>query len=274
LAHGRPDEKAEYIVLTLLFILLITMVSLIVVLWAGTFFFQGYIYTEPSPGIFWQAPAAALLLTVGYAVWCMSIAFSTGASKTNIPINTIFTFTATEDMRPSPAPKIWAIKNTGKKEGEKDGERVVYTLFKDFDGFNQIFQYKDPQGRRWQGRDVIALEIEVEGNAEEKAKMRFDRVDSDVEDYRLFRSSDGWTIQEWNIDGRPTGLPVRFRMTRLLLNLFFNIAHFAAWFIGLWVILRFQWTHALGFAAVMWLVVTLAILPMMLSFSAEVSQGR
>ena len=49
--------------LTLIFILLITFASLTVILWAGTFFFQGYIYPEPSPGIFLASPAAAFLLT-------------------------------------------------------------------------------------------------------------------------------------------------------------------------------------------------------------------
>ena len=263
--------------LTLIFILLVAFMSLTVVLWAGTYFFQGYIYTEPSPGIYWQAPAAALLLTFGYAIWCATIAYSAEARVTNIPINVFWKFSPHEDMLKSPADNIWAIKPGRNKEGHATNEdRVLYTRSTSHDGSKQTFQYKDPYGRTWQGRDVIALEIEVEdkSNPEQKNKMRFDLAASDVEDYRNFVSSDGWTMREWNKDGRPSGLPERFRLSRLLLNLFFNAAHLVLWFLGLWLILRFQWSHALGFAFVMWLVFSIILLPMMLGNAAEVAESR
>jgi hypothetical protein len=38
--------------------------------------------------------------------------------------------------------------------------------------------------------------------------------------------------------------------------------------------LRFQWAHALGLAFVIWLVMTLLVLPMLLAYAAEVSQAR
>jgi hypothetical protein len=265
-------------VLTLVIILFVTLISLIVFLWAGTFFFQGYIYTEPSPGIFWQAPLAAVVLTVGYAIWLLSIAFTPTASKTNIPINVLHKFTPNEDLLAKPAEKMWSIKAPRKNaEGvEKEGERTEYVRKTGFDGLVQTFQYKDDQGRKWQAKDVVAIEIEVPDPAkpDDKTRMRFNVTPSGVDDYKLYVGPDGWTIREWTKDGQPSGLPERFRFIRLVLNVFFNVAHLLGWFLVLCLVLRFQWLQALGFAIVMWLAMTLLVLPMMLFYAAEAAEAR
>ncbi len=255
----------------LLLILIVTAVSLTAILWAGTFFFQGYIYTEPSAGIFWQAPATAALLTVGYTIWCLSVAFSTGATPQNIPYDTPLRFTPKEDMHDlngRPAPKIWAIKGDRKKTGDdRDGERVAYISKRD--GPTR-FHYEDTSGARrpWQAQNVIAIEIQKP----DETKMRFNLVPTEVGGYREFVSPDGWVMREY--EEGPTGTPVRFRFTRLLANVFFNAGHLVVWFLGLCLILRFQWGHALGFAVVMWLIVTLVILPMVLGYAGLVAANR
>src|SRR5262249_3522507 len=50
----------------------------------------------------------------------------------------------------------------------------------------------------------------------------------------------------------------------LLVNLLLNILFLALWFACLWPLLRFQMSHALGLAVVLWLVLTLTIVPMLL----------
>ncbi|HZZ80920.1 MAG TPA: hypothetical protein VFE62_20630 [Gemmataceae bacterium] len=259
--------------LILLLILIITLVSLIVLLWAGTVFFQGYFYTEPTPGIYWQAPVTAAVLTFGFAIWCFSVAFSSGASPTNIPINTIFSFVTKEDMMKRPAKNLWAIKADPKKTGaDRDGETVAYVSEHLPDRLNtEKFQYKDPITNRpyqWQG--VIALEIQPDPN--DPAKMRFDLVETGTGRYRQFVSRDGWVIEEFETG--PLGIPSKFRVGRFIWNILFNVGHFVAWFVCLWLVLRFQWPHALGFAVVLWLVTTLVILPMMLGYAGQVSESR
>ena len=272
-------SAAEFAVLTLIFILFVVFASLTVILWAGTFFFQGYIYTEPSSGIFWQAPAAAMFLTIGYSIWLMSVAFTSTASKTNIPINAIHKFTPNEDLLGRPAEKMWAIKAPRKGTGgaEKEAERIEFKRYTTFDGTRQKFVYKDAQERTWPQKDVVAVEIEYAADpakADDKTKMRFDLTTSGVDDYRIYNGPDGWQIREWTKDGQPSGLPERFRFLRLVANVVFNVAHFIAWFLALWLLLRFQWSHALGFAFVMWLAVTLTVLPMMLFEAADVAEKR
>lgn len=270
----------------LIVILAITLASLIVVLWGGTYFFQGYIYTEPSAGIFWQAPVVAAGLTLGFAVWCFSVALSNAASPTNIPINTIFNFSDQETMLRRPAYKIWAISLDPNK---KDEQPVEYVSIRVPGRLNRdTFQYfHDPYGsdkHPWLPAGIGA--IEMQATKEDPTKKRFvevppdqglfggklDLVDTKQLQYRQFRSDDGWVMQEF--EEGPTGLPFKRSWGRFLLNIFFNLAHFAAWFVGLWLILRYQWLHALGFAVVMWLAVTLLILPMMLGYAGEISEAR
>jgi hypothetical protein len=261
-------------VLILLLILLVAAVSLTVILWAGTFFFQGYLYTEPSPGIFWQAPAAAALLTLGYTIWCFAIALNPNATGQNLPIDTIFRFSPKEEMpelQGRPAKKIWAIKLDHNKTGDnKDGEVVEYV---GKTGIRPPFQYREAKEIKphpWHKQDVIAIEIEIE--KPDRTKLRFDLTPTTESDYRQFESQDGWVIREY--EEGPTGVPIRFRFGRLLLNLFFNVCHFVGWFLGLWVLLRFQWTHALGLAVVLWLIFTLTMLPMMLGYAGSVAADR
>lgn len=251
--------------LSLFLILILVAISLTVVLWAGTFFFQGYIYTEPSPGIFWQAPAAAALLTFGYAIWSLALALASPTSPSNLVVNPIF-FSPNIDMFDRPAPKIVAIKKNLKKSADKDGEKVIYEIKRDNRG-RPYYADKSVKPHLWQSEYVIAIEIEKDG-----APMRFDLMPTEEHQFRQFRSRDGWVITEYG-EG-PTGIPVRFSLWRLIVNVFFNLGHFVGWFIGLWLILRFQWMHALGLAAALWIIVTLTFLPMILGFAAEVSSDR
>ncbi|MSQ96837.1 MAG: hypothetical protein EXR98_20105 [Gemmataceae bacterium] len=255
--------------LTLLFILLVAGAALTVLLWGGAYYFQGYIYTEPSPGIYWQAPAAAAMLTLGYTIWCLSITMTPGATPQNRVYDTIIYFSPTEDMLARPASPIWAIKKSPRKgEEKKDGEKIKYVSNRDP---QSKFYYQDTsiQPKGWQAQDVIAIAIEKPDGT----TMRFNLATREKGDNDHFVSPDGWTILASDTDG-PTGRPTRSSNTRLFWNLFFNVGHFVAWFLGLWVILRFQWSHALGFAVVTWLIFTLAVLPMMLGYAGLVAAGK
>ena len=48
--------------LLLIVILLIVWVVLAVLLTAWSMWFQGFLYTEPSPGLVWRAPAASAIM--------------------------------------------------------------------------------------------------------------------------------------------------------------------------------------------------------------------
>jgi hypothetical protein len=71
------------------------------------------------------------------------------------------------------------------------------------------------------------------------------------------------------IDEGDLGQVQQFHADWLLWNIVFNGLHLAVWFVGLWLLLRFQWSHALGFAVCLWLVMTLFPLPMLLDFAEK-----
>ena len=257
---------AGFKVLYLFIVLFVTAIGLIAAIWVGTYLFQGYIYTEPSPGLYWQAPATGLILTFGFTIWCLVVALSKQARPGDLPIDTVFRFSAKEDMLERPAKHIWAIKRDPKKTGdEKDGERVKYRNERVKKNDYQYYEDTTSANRPWHSQDVIAIELEKDDGT----MMRFDLAPVGIGENRHFRTSDGWVMNEY-VNG-PTGIPVKFNVLRLLLNMLFNVAHFAAWFVCLWLLLRFRWPEALGFGAVMWLIVTLILLPVLLDNAANLA---
>src|SRR5713101_796585 len=46
---------------------------------------------------------------------------------------------------------------------------------------------------------------------------------------------------------------------------FLNLFNLALWFVCLWMLLRFQWSHALGLAIIFWLISTILIVPTLLA---------
>jgi hypothetical protein len=56
-------------VLTLILLVILLWIVLTVLLSAWTLWFQGYIYTEPTPGILWRGPAAGSALMVVLLLW-------------------------------------------------------------------------------------------------------------------------------------------------------------------------------------------------------------
>jgi hypothetical protein len=245
-------------------IVLIVGLTLLVLLWGGGGFLQGYIYTEPSSGLFWQAPAAAVVLTLFYALWCL---LDYGASRTPpgyLPYDTIFNFKAEETRGTEPVKRLWAIREIG-KGASKRTEKIRYARFKEilFSGLSSYRYYQErADGAKgteaWNGNGVVALVVVEDGQ-----EVRYDRVPSEEGQYAHYVSPDGWTIKTY--ESGPTEPPSMFRTGLWLLNLLLNLVHLGLWFVCLWLLMRFQWRDALWLGFVLWLAMTLTALPMMLA---------
>lgn len=246
--------------LSLTLILLVVAVALGVVLYVGSLFFQGYVYTEPSEGLFWQAPVAALVLTFFYAAWVYSVALSADATPRDIPYDVLYRFSPRVTMVSEPVKKLWGITKGGKK--------VLYVR----EGYPWLgqtrYRYVQPNTDRtkWPSAGYPVLELQREG----QTPLCFERHVANEGGYREYVSDEGWVMPEF--DEGPTGMPVAFRFGRMALSVFFNLGHLAFWFVLLWLVLRYQWAHALGLAAAVWLLLTLTVLPMLLSYAAGVAE--
>jgi hypothetical protein len=224
-----------------------------VFLWVGTLFIQSYIYTEATPGLPWQAPAAGLVLGAFLGLWCYIVATSPDAEPTDIPYDTLFRFSPKVEMFEKPAAQLWAVK--------KNDEKVRYKRFPVVGP--PYYEYRDTTDakRAWPVSGVKAIELEHDGE-----KYRFEPTVTERGAYPSFVNEKGWTMKVY--DRGPTGIPTTFRTSRFL------AMHLAFWFVCLWLLLRFQWSHALGIAFCAWLVFTIALLPMLLTYAAEVAQRQ
>src|SRR5438094_6820358 len=102
-----------------LIVLVVTGITLALFFYVGGSFLQGYIYTEPSQELHWQAPAAGGVLAVFLMLWCLLIATAEGATPRDIPYDTIFRFSPRVDLLPEPAREIWAISKDGQEKPYK-----------------------------------------------------------------------------------------------------------------------------------------------------------
>jgi len=238
-------------VLFLLLILVLSGMALTVLIWVLTLFLQGYYYTEPTPGIAWQAPAAGFTLGLFFAFWCMLIVNSTMTNIQDLPYDTLFSFKPRVDKFKDPVKELWIAK-----KGVK--EPVHYKMKKAYRGGIVTSEYVEAEsGRAYSPSGVEEIIIR-----EDNQEIRFLPAPATAgTGYREFVDESGWTIREYPQSG-PTGMPEAFRWSRFLVNIFLNFLHLGLWFVCLWVFVRFQWSHALGLAIIMWLVMTLAVLPM------------
>jgi hypothetical protein len=250
----------EPFVLLLLIILLLTGITLGVLLWVGTVFLQGYFYTEPNPEVYWAAPATGGAIALFLLVWCILDVNSTEGPA--VPYDTLFQFSATEDLDTRPPEKIWVVR-PGTKEPVKYESRPTVR------GNVKSYEYVDPVTQQRFGStggvEAILVEDTTGKLGDKGAKVRFTR---DKESGK-FVGPDGWILEENN-----NWVGARFRTGLFLGNVLLNLLHLALWFVCLWLLLRFQWAHALGLAFVLWLVMTLAVLPVLMSRCAAVAQPQ
>ena len=59
-----------------------------------------------------------------------------------------------------------------------------------------------------------------------------------------------------------------------MMSVLLNFGFLAVWFVCLWLLLRFQWSHALGLAVAFWAAMTLFVLPPLLTRAEEVARQR
>src|SRR5207245_11407013 len=66
-------------------------------------------------------------------------------------------------------------------------------------------------------------------------------------------------------------LPVSHWGTSLA-KILLTLIHLGLWFAGLWLLLHFQWGHALGLAVVLWLTLSLTVLPIIFTKTEETAK--
>jgi len=234
-ANTLGDPKVLYLAL----LLLLTFLVLSALLLGGTRLIQAALYEDVPGDLLWRAPAAAGAITAYIAIWAMFNYAAAEPGQTDLPFDTLFNFT-TETVSNHPVDGFTAIS--------KDNSQVKYTIRK-ITGAVPRQEYLGPDQQKWSSalaRDVQTIVVKVDDK-----DVRFD---ADATHTRYVEEG-GRRYLDAEAFGRITTPRGGGSFVRVLLN----VLHFVVWFACLWLLLRFQWPHALGLAAALWLVMTFVV---------------
>jgi hypothetical protein len=257
-ARGIHRTKTETLVLGLLLTFLLVFLGIATLLWAGTLFFQGYLYSEPASGLYWRAPAAGAVLALFLALWCYLDYRHPGRYNA-----TWFEPSASDD---EVFDKFWSVKGN---------RQILYQAHKSARG---LIEYRDANGRPWSRSDAEGLVEAIIVENKDGQRLRFD---AELTADKKFKAGPGEPIRYVEVEppyrvmtetaiGK---LPVS-HTSETLAKIVLSLFHLGLWFACLWVLLQFQWSHALGLAVVVWLALTLTLLPIIFTKTETAAQQR
>jgi len=252
--------------LTVLAVTLLVFLGLVALIWLGTLWAQGYFYDSPVDNLYWRAPAAAGALALFFLLWMIL-----------------------EYRRPNTADTLFRFSSEYADEFDRfvsvrrdaEGEREI--LYEKRQLPDKRVEFCDhntgtPWARSKSGMMVaIILEEKVDG----EDKPRRHRFNAELtKDGKSFAPSAAGGVRYREEDGprviieSQLGKAIRNRPGRMVANILVNVLHVALWFTVLWLLLRFQWPHALLGAVVCYLVMSLGVLPFMLDRARDAGKPR
>ncbi len=249
--------------LTLILLVLLLWAVLTVLLSAWTLWFQAYIYNEPTSGIAWRGPAAGSALTLVLIVWIF-LDYRPPSGR----FRPFFESSATDDSKPFPELRVPTEKGEdvyrlipGRgTEYRLKGQPTGKVLTKNP---KRIIVIED--GERY----VFEPERDAKGNLNRRSSPSSSWLGSEASEELRYIDAKGRVMVESSLGRLST-----FRSGRFVGNLLLNFVFLAAWFAVLWLVLRFQWAHALGQAVVFWGVMLLFIMPPVLTRVETVAKER
>jgi hypothetical protein len=229
-------------------LLLVVALALAGLLYVWTAWFQGYIYESPAEELYWRAPAAAAAVTAFLALWVILDARWPGDFQV---------FTQFEGSKSSPpVPELEA--DSG------DGELKKYKLVPQGKGRYVYTQSGQDDGKALTRPLKIVL---TEGEKKDKKaeflpEMKDGKLVDKRGDYLAYTEVGG---QRRTMSEISLGVVTTSR--NFLVNLIVNLLFLGVWFVSVWLLLRFQWPHALIQAAVVWIVLLLFVVAPLLSYA-------
>jgi hypothetical protein len=141
--------------------------------------------------------------------------------------------------------------------GEQAGKKTRYRREKSATGQPE---YRDEAKKRMPAR-VDAIIVKEDGQ-----DVRFE---AERDEKGNFKKATGQPLRYLDPSGRAMseefpGEISLFRGGAFFGYVLLNLLQLAVWFAAFWLILRFQWSHALGLAVIFWAVATLVLMPMIL----------
>jgi len=250
----------------LLATLLAVFVGLVVLFWVGAQWAQGFFYDSVVAGVPWRAAAAGGAIIAFLLLWCLIEYANPGRT------DAIHNFNHQEIKE---VDRIISVRKS--PEGERE---IVYQ--KRPSGKTSV--YLDADGKPWAPSSsgaMVAIVVE-EGPAGAKTRRRFKADMDEKGNLKREKTGDvevkGLRYREeggnaYILESNP-GMIVRPRTSMLLWNILLNTLHLVLWWVVIWLLLRFQWSHAIAFALVCWLAFTLALVPFLISRTRTAAEKK
>ncbi len=227
-------------------ILFVLALALTVLLWAGTLWLQSTIYSEPAGDIYWRAPAVGFGMALFLGLWVFADCRTGGRVR---PLHQ----TSVSEIKQYDEFKAVLTKNGAEETFKRmPNAESRHDYRADGRGDGKPLPSRPDKIIVTEGGAAVAFEPErdAKGNFHTQQGQNLHYVDK----Y-------GRVMLEGDL-----GELSQFRYDWLLLNLLFNGLLLGLWFAGLWLLLRYQWSHALGLAVVLWAAMTLLLVPMILDY--------
>jgi hypothetical protein len=222
-------------VLILCLILLLTWLVLSALLWGGSRWIQGALYERIPTDLIWRAPAAAAAVTAFLLIWAMINSAALGPGDTELPYNTLLQFSPERLSEPVPEMTV-----------ERADGKVIYKKVS-LPTTPPTQEYRDAEHNQFKperAKDVKSITIKDGDN-----EIRFL---PDPNEQR-FKEEKGRRSLYYESFGRLT--TPRTGATWLIIVL--NLVHLALWFVVVWLLLQFNWPHAIVGAICLWAAMTL-----------------
>src|SRR5262249_52054687 len=160
--------------------------------------------------------------------------------------------------------KFWSVK--GNRE-------ILYEAYK---GARGVIEYRDAAGRPWSRADADGVVEAILVEDKDGQKIRFN---AELTEDKKFKAAPGEPVRYVEVDGQGRvmtdtyigKLPVSHRGTALA-KIVLTLFHLGLWFACLWLLLQFQRGHAFGLALVIWLVLTLTLVPLIFAKTEEAAK--
>jgi hypothetical protein len=245
------------ILLIVLLVFLYAVLSGLLAAW--TVWYSGYLYETPTRQMEWRAPAAGGIVFAVLLLWVVLAYRAPGSYRA------LWDFSSRDVSAPFPDVYVPTEK------GEPEHYRYIKGLGKYHQkGNERLPQMKSrPASITVKEGDTTSV-FKPERDEKGKLLIRKSRtMFSTVDEPLRYLDESGRVMLEDSL-----GQITTFKPGNFFLNVFLNLLMLAAWFAALWPVMRFQWAHALGQAAVFWLVMMLFVMPPVLTLTESVAKDR
>lgn len=205
--------------------------ALAAVLFAGSRFLQATFYETLAKGLWWRALVAAGIIWGVCLVWPSLFNRSEGLRW---PVNfDDMLFLRTPEAKGIRFKQLIVVEEeTGR---QRSYQRVVTTTGK--------VEYRDAENRPMPQTPFVVIAVPEEGEAVRWEVVRDkDGYIDRSQGIAYYQNSEGKRVPETALF---TGMPEEVGYGQFFLTLFGDLVLFATWFLVLWLVMQFQWPHAL-----------------------------